>query len=109
LLALPDLLLPQIHRQIAVHSNHDYQIYWQPITAKWCVSVKEQQFQCRHSQIWSSKIVVVAGVLLLFYSHHDNNIPIRSTISAVNNPLFFFWLLLFFQGYLFRQRIKILV
>jgi hypothetical protein len=33
LLALPDLLLPQIHRQIAVHSNHDYQIYRQPITA----------------------------------------------------------------------------
>jgi hypothetical protein len=23
---------------------------------------------------------------LLFSSHHDNNIPIRSTISAVNNP-----------------------
>jgi hypothetical protein len=92
LLALPDLLLPQIHRQIAVHSNHDYQIYRQPITAKWCVSVKQQQFQRRHSQIWSSKIVVVAGVRLLFSSHHDNNIPIRSTISAVNNPLLFIYL-----------------
>ncbi len=75
---------------------------------KWCVSVKEQQIQCRHSQIWSSKIVVVAGVLLLFSSHHDNNIPIRSTISAVNNP-FFFLLLFFFQGCLFTQRIIILV
>ncbi len=53
---------------------------------KWRVSVKEQQIQCRHSQIWSSKIVVVAGMSLLFSSHHDNNIPIRSTISAVNNP-----------------------